>query len=99
MCPVSADNAQDGTVRTVAGIARSAQITFSATGIDLPDNSLAHQRCFGRFLYHSNKLVSNCSFESCVAAGDFQISVANARQQYAYKSFLAALGLFDFADG
>ena len=79
-------------------IARAAKFALATTGINFTDHSLAHQLFVGSFFNHPDKLVANSSFESGVAARDFQIGVADAGKQHAHERFAVRVGLFNFAN-
>ena len=59
-------------------IAGAAEFTLAAACVDFSDDALADQFAVGALFDDADKLVSDRAFESCVAARDLEIRVADA---------------------
>jgi hypothetical protein len=83
----------------VAWVVIPTRITNPATGVDLTDHALAHQRGIGRLLDDADKFVPDCPQKAGVAPSNFEISVADPRDDHADKRLVFKLRLFNLADG
>jgi hypothetical protein len=78
MCAVSPNDSQDRAVAAVTRITGSTQVTLATAYIDFSDYPLAQPGFIRSFLNHPDKLVTDCSLESCVPSRNFEICVADA---------------------
>src|SRR5882724_1492621 len=99
MGAVSTGDSQNGPLATVSRIAGTAEFTFSASRVDLSHDSLTHERWVGSFFDDADEFVADGSFETCVASGDFQISITDAGKQHSYERFVARRWLIDISNG
>jgi hypothetical protein len=93
MTTVAADNSKHGAFRAMAWVAVKAQPALAAPGIYFTDNPFANE--FGRiarFLDNADKLVTDRSRKSGVAAHDLQVRIANAGHGDADERFVFIAG-------
>jgi hypothetical protein len=84
---VAPDDAEHRSLRTVTRIARRAQITAPATGVNLPDHSPAHKlRRARRPLHHANEFMPERALEASVPARNLDIRIADAAQRHTHQS-------------
>src|SRR2546427_5636375 len=98
VCAGASDDAEHGATGTVARISGATQIAISAAGVDLADNALAYERSIGRLFDAADELMSDRSAETGIAARDFEICVANSREDDAHERFVVTLRPFYLAD-
>jgi hypothetical protein len=67
--------------------ARPTEFAFSTAGINFSHHALANQIVVGGSFNNADEFVSDCSFESSVAAGDLEIRIADSGQQDAHEGF------------
>lgn len=94
---VSTDDPQHSASRAVSRITGTTQIATSASGVDLSHHALSNQLASAALFNDSDELVSDRSIEPRIPARDFQIRVANARQQHAHQRLIRIVRFLDLA--
>jgi hypothetical protein len=79
----------------VSRVTCATQIATPATGINLAHNALPDELAVMALFHNTDKLVPDRSIEPGVTARNFQVGVADARQQHAHQRLIRIVRLLD----
>jgi hypothetical protein len=79
-------------------ITASTKIATPATRVDLSNDALADELTVSSFFYDADEFVSDRSGETSVAAGDFEIGIADAGEKHTHKCLTTGFWLFEVAE-
>jgi hypothetical protein len=90
-CTVATHDSQNCPFGTVTRITRPTKSTSTATGVDLADYATSPKlRIIRCFLDYPDELMTQSTFESCVAAYDLEVGIANPGQRDTHDCFVIA---------
>src|ERR1051325_9047055 len=83
----------------MSGIACEAKRALAAASVDFTHYPFPNQRLIGTLFHYADEFMSDCSFEAGISSRDFQISVADSREQHADQSLSIGGRFGDLANG
>src|SRR6185436_7601957 len=95
MCAIASVNAEYSPIWAVSRVAGTTQFAITAARIYLTNNATTDERAITAVFNHSDEFMTNRSIEPRIPTRDFEIRIADARQQHAHQRLISLIRLTD----